>query len=132
MIVIVDEDKHAQPNRRFRQAPPVANDVRKPHYALPTGANRDLSSRMDDLGLTDDTSRDDYGNTSRVASPYGERNSERNGSGAYRHMLTDAMRSPPSPRRSINEQRVAHAHSSANSLRDNKYEHGNSVDSFHI
>jgi hypothetical protein len=132
MIVIVDEEKHAQPNRRFRQAPPVANDVRRPHHALSSDANRDLSSRMDDLGLTDDNPRYDYGNTSRVASPYGERNGERNGSGAHRHMLLDSMRSPPSPRRSINEQRAAHAHSGANSLRDNKYGHGNSVDSFHI
>ncbi|KAF2625874.1 hypothetical protein BU25DRAFT_344801 [Macroventuria anomochaeta] len=105
MIVIVDEEKHAQPNRRFRQAPPVANDVRRPRHAVPLSA-RDLHSRMDDLDLTDDNPRDGYGNISRVASPNGDRYSERNGVGAHRHMLLDAMRSPPSPRRSLNDIRA--------------------------
>ena len=132
MIVIVDEEMHTQPNRRFRQAPPVASDVRRPHYTAPTGANRNVPSRMDDLDLTSDDRRDDYSHSSRVASPYGERNGERNGTGPHRHMLLDAMRSPSSPRRSINEQRAVHNHSSANSLKDNRYGHGNSVDSFQI
>lgn len=96
---------------------------------------------MDDLDLTGDSPRaaqyDDYGYTpSRVASPYGERNGERNGdrNGARAHtnMLMDAMRSPSSPRRSINEQRATYNHSSANSLKGNLYGHGNSVDSFQI
>lgn len=92
---------------------------------------------MDDLDLTGDNLRDrddyGYGNTSHVASPYGERNGgEHNGTGAHRHMLLDSMRSPPSPRRSVNEQRAMHNHSSANSLKGNQYGHGNSVDSFQI
>ncbi|XPS71536.1 hypothetical protein M3J09_003718 [Ascochyta lentis] len=123
MIVIVDEEKHAQPNRRFRQAPPVANDVRRPYQS--GQVHRDLNSRMNDVDLTGDE-RDIYGNTNRLATP----NHERNGAGGHRHMLLDAMRSPPSPRRSTNEQRGIH--SSASSLKDNRYGNGNSVDSFQI
>ena len=124
MIVIVDEEKHAQPNRRFRPPPPVANDVRRPHQGYTT---QNLNSRMEDLDLTGNE-RDiySYGNTSRVASMNGDRNN----SGAHRHMLLDAMQSPPSPRRSMNEQRAMH--SSASSLKDNKYGRGNSVDSFQV
>ena len=136
MIVIVDEEKHSQMNRRFRQAPPVANDVRRPHHGAPSGANSNLQTRMDDLDFTGDDRRDDYGQPSRVASPYGERigerGAERNGMGAQRNIFLDAMRSPPSPRRSMNEQRAVNNQSSKNSLKDNKYGHGNSVDSFQI
>jgi hypothetical protein len=123
MIVVVDEEKHAQPNRRFRQAPPVANDVRKPQQGGPV--YRDLNSRMNDVDLMSDE-RDDWANTSRVASS----SHERNGAGVHRHMHLDAMRSPSSPRRSINEQRGIH--SSASSTKDNRYGNGNSVDSFQI
>ncbi len=132
MIVIVDEDKHAQPNRRFRQAPPVASDVRRPHHAVPSGIPRDLNSRMENMDLTGESLKDDYGYTSRVASPNGDRHSERNGIATQRNALLDSMRAPSSPRRSINEQRAVNNHSSANSLRENNYGHGNSVDSFHI
>lgn len=135
MIVIVDEDKHAQPNRRFRQAPPVATDVRRPHHAIPSGTPRELNSRMDDLDLTGDHPRDDYGYTNRVASPssdrYSDRYSDRNGAAAHRNITIDAMRSPSNSRRTATEQRVM-GHSSSNSLRENKYGHGPSVDSFHI
>ncbi|KAF1934216.1 uncharacterized protein M421DRAFT_415262 [Didymella exigua CBS 183.55] len=140
MIIIVDEEKHTQPNRRFRQAPPVANDVRRPHYAGAGGRN--LNSRMDDLDQMGDDPRtvqhDDYGySPGRVTSSYRERNGERNGgerngTGAHRNMLLDAMRSPPSPRRSVNEQRAMNNHSNANSLRGNQYGSGASVDSFQI
>ncbi|KAH6620028.1 hypothetical protein C7974DRAFT_435512 [Boeremia exigua] len=133
MIVIVDEDKHGQPNRRFRQAPPVANDVRRPQHLVPSGAPREVISRMEDMDLTGDHNRaDDFGYTNRVASPSGDRYSERNGAAAHRNMMYDAMRAPPSPRRSINEQRAGNNFSAANSLRDNRFGHGNSVDSFHI
>lgn len=132
MIVIVDEENHAQPNRKFRQAPPVASDVRKPQHIVPSGAPRDLGSRMDDLDLTGDHSRDDYGNASRVTSPNGDRYGERSLAAAHKNMLRDAMRSSPSPRRSMNEQRSAHLHSTANSLKDNRYGRGDSVDSFNI
>lgn len=129
MIVIVDEEKHAQPNRRFRQAPPVAPDVRRPHYAGQAQGDRGRSGRMDNLDLTDD--RDTYGHSSRVASPmFEQQNSERNGTRGHRNMLYDAMRSPPSPQRSINDQRAIH--SSASSLKNNKYGQGNSMDSFQI
>jgi hypothetical protein len=140
MIVIIDEEKHSQSNRRFRQAPPVPNDVRRPHHG--GAGNRELNSRMDELDLTGEPLRTaqhgDYGySPSRVASPYGERNGERsggerNGTGAHRNMLFDAMHSPPSPRRSANEHRAVHNHSSASSLRGNHYGHGTSVDSFQI
>ena len=82
---------------------------------------------MDDLDLTGDE-RDiyGYGNTSRIASTNGDRSS----SGAHRYMLADAMQSPPSPRRSINDQRAIH--SGASSIKDNRYGHGNSVDSFQV
>ncbi|KAJ8107168.1 hypothetical protein OPT61_g9052 [Boeremia exigua] len=119
MIVIVDEEKHALPNRRFRQAPPVASDVRKPQHVTPSGMPRDINSRMDNVDLTEDGYRDYYGNGSRVASPTGDRQSERNGMATHRNMLLDSMRSPPSPRRSINEQRAVNNHSSANSVREN-------------
>lgn len=133
MIVIVDEEKHAQPNRRFRQAPPVASDVRKPQHAVPSGTPRDLSSRMDDMDIRGDYPRDEYGRIARVSSPNGDRYSERNGTGAHRNMLRDAMRSPSSPQRSLNEQRTTgQLHSSANSIKDNRYGRGGSVDSFNI
>lgn len=131
MIVIVDEDKHAQPNRRFRQAPPVANDVRKPQHSVPSGTPRGLNSRMDDLDLTADLPRDDYGYPNRVASPSSDRYSERNGAATHRNMLIDNMRSPSTPRRSATEQRGVN-HSASNSLRENNYGQGNSLDSFHI
>lgn len=127
MIVIVDEEKHAQPNRRFRQAPPVAHDVRRPHHGVFSGAN--LHTRMDNMDLTGDNYPDDYGNTGRTATPNGY--GERNGAGGHRSMLLDAMRSSPSPRRS-NDQRAVYSHSSASSVKDNKYGLGNSVDSFQI
>jgi hypothetical protein len=28
MVVLIDEDRHIAPSRRFRQAPPIAHDVR--------------------------------------------------------------------------------------------------------
>ncbi|KAJ4384069.1 hypothetical protein N0V86_000914 [Didymella sp. IMI 355093] len=140
MIVIVDEEKHSQPNRRFRQAPPVPNDVRRPQHG--GAGSRELNSRMDELDLTGEplktAQHDDYGHSpNRVASPYSERNGERNGgerngTGAHRNMLFDAMRSPSSPRRSANDQRVVNNHSSANSLKGSHYGHGTSVDSFQI
>lgn len=132
MIVIVDEEKNSQSNRRFRQAPPVANDVRRPRYAGGSGG-RDLSGRMDDLDLTGynprTTQQDDYGyrSQSRVRSPNGERNGDRNDTGAHRHMLIDAMLSPPSPQRSMHEQRAMYNSSRATSLKG-----GHSVDSFQI
>ncbi|UPX13651.1 uncharacterized protein EKO05_0004151 [Ascochyta rabiei] len=123
MIVVVDEDKHAQPNRKFRQAPPVASDIRKPYQG--GQAHRDLNSRMNDVDLTSDE-RDTYGNTNRVASP----TYDKNGAGGHKSMLLDAMRSSSSPRRSMNDQRGMH--SSTSSLEDYKYRNGNSVDSFQI
>ncbi|KAF2997359.1 hypothetical protein E8E13_003954 [Curvularia kusanoi] len=134
MIVLVDEEKHAQPNRRFRQAPPVANDVRKPLHTVPTGAPRDLTSRIDDLDLTNDYPREDYGNTSRVVSPNGDRYADRNGNGAaaHRNMLREAMRSPSNPRQTANDPRVDQIRSRASSMKDNRYGRGGSVDSFNI
>lgn len=133
MIVIVDEEKHTQPNRRFRQAPPVASDVRKPRHAMPTGTPRDFGDRTDDMDLGDNFARDEYGRAARISSPNGDRYSERNGTAAHRNMLREAMRSPSSPQRSVNEQRTGHAlHSAANSIKDNRYGRGGSVDSFNI
>jgi len=46
MIVLVDDDKHGMAARRFRQAPPVANDVRSQRY--PGGDMKQMrSGRMD-------------------------------------------------------------------------------------
>lgn len=132
MIVIVDEDKNGQPNRRFRQAPPVANDVRRPQHNVPPPAPRDLNSRMDDLDLTGDYPGDNYGYSSRVASPSSDRYSERNGPAAHRNLMVDAMRSPSASRRHIPEQRATNSHSASNSLRENRYGQGNSMDSFQI
>lgn len=120
MIVIVDEEKHGASNRRFRQAPPVAHDVRRPYYA----GQANLNGRMNDVDWTNDLG-DGSGYTSHVAGPNGDRNGER---GAHRQMFLDSVRS--SPRRSVNEQRAVH--SSASSLKDNRYGQGHSVDSFQI
>ena len=160
MVVLVDEEKTAQPSRRFRQAPPVAHDVRRPLHTAPSGSPRDLSNRMDNLDLTDDYGRNDYGrndygrndygrndygrndygrndyeNMSRVTSPNGDRyNPDRNGTAVHRNILRDAMRSQQSNGRStpIEQQRAGQLHSGASSLRTNRFGQGGSVDSFNI
>ena len=126
MVVLVDEEKSAQSSRRFRQAPPVAQDVRRPMHTVPSGAPRDLNNRMDNLDLTNDYARKDYAHdyarndyeyTSRVASPNGDRYApDRNGGSAPRNIMRDAIRSQSIGRPSLNEQRPGQLHSSASSV----------------
>ena len=142
MVVLVDEEKSAQSSRRFRQAPPVAQDVRRPMHTVPSGAPRDLNNRMDNLELTNDYARKDYAHeyarndyeyASRVASPNGDRYApDRNGGSVHRNILRDAMRSQSIGRPSLNEQRPGQLHSGASSVRTNRFGIGNSVDSFNI
>jgi hypothetical protein len=121
-------------------------------YNVPSGAPRDLNNRMDNLELTNDYGRNDYGrndygrndygrndyarndyeNASRIASPSGDRYApDRNGAAAHRNILRDAMHSQSNGRQSLNEQR-GQLHSSASSLKNNRFGQGGSVDSFNI
>jgi hypothetical protein len=82
MVVLVDEKEHSAQHRRFRQAPPIPNDIR--------GNNLAQNSR-----LYQTPRFDEYGNDtssyspSRGASPYA------NGNGISRHY--DALRNPSTP-----------------------------------
>lgn len=111
-------------------------------HTVPSGAPRDLNNRMDNLDLTNDYARKDYAHdyarndyeyTSRVASPNGDRYApDRNGGSAPRNIMRDAIRSQSIGRPSLNEQRPGQLHSSASSVRTNRFGIGNSVDSFNI
>jgi hypothetical protein len=85
MVVLVDEKEHSAPHRRFRQAPPIPNDIR--------GNNLTQSSRPYQTPRFDDYGNDNssYSQSSRGASPYA------NGNGVSRHL--DALRNPSSPHR---------------------------------
>lgn len=89
MIVLVDEKEHITPHRRFRQAPPIPNDIRGNNLAQTSRPYQ--TPRFDDFG--NETSS--YSQSSRGASPYA--NGYANGNGVSRHL--DALRNPSSPHR---------------------------------
>lgn len=115
MVVLVDEDRHG-PSRRFRQAPPIASDVR--------GKKDGGRNRLDDY---DDMDFDGY--TTRTAS----RNEiHAHSAGAARHIAVDALRQPASPRQAghMYEQRALRSASS--SIRDFGSGHNGSTETFDI
>jgi hypothetical protein len=115
MVVLIDEDRYG-PSRRFRQAPPIANDLR--------GKNASGRNRLDDY---DDLDFDGYG--SRTAS----RNEvQSHGPGSARHVAIDSHRQPSSPRTPgpMYEQRSMR--SATSSIRDYGLGHNRSTDTFDI
>ena len=127
MVVLVDEKEHSHPNRRFRQAPPIPNDIRGNSLAQ-------QSPRRQNGRLNDFDERDTY--SSRGPSPFMNMNGNgnSNGNGAARVSHLDALRNPSSPRRAQSpltyEQRGAMSASS--SIKDYMNGPQASVDSFRI
>lgn len=78
MVVLVDDEKSGGTGRRFRQAPPVPNDLRRnnasPRSSTPAPAAWDSDNEMDYRALRN--------------------RSMPNGNGP-RHLVLDAMRQPP-------------------------------------
>ncbi|KAF2856761.1 hypothetical protein T440DRAFT_494560 [Plenodomus tracheiphilus IPT5] len=88
MVVLVDEKDHSQPIRRFRQAPPVSNDIR--------GKRLQSDNRFD--GFEDDAERSDSFSSHRAFGPavYGPPVPGSNN--VARHVNVDSLRQPSSPR----------------------------------
>ncbi|RMZ72194.1 Hisactophilin c49s mutant phototropin phy3 fusion [Pyrenophora seminiperda CCB06] len=123
MVVLVDEKEHLHANRRFRQAPPIPNDIRA--NSLAQHSPRRQNGRPNEFD-----ERDTY--SSRGPSPFmnfnGNGSTNGNGSGRVSHL--DTLRNPSSPRRAqsplVYAQRgLTSAHSSINGPQA-------SVDSFRI
>jgi hypothetical protein len=104
MVVLVDEERHTAPSRRFRQAPPIANDVRN---RKETGRNR--LDDYDDLDF-------DPGFSSRSASRM--EGQIYNANGAPRHAVVDSLRAPPSPRSPVHTYEQRALRSANSSIRD--------------
>jgi hypothetical protein len=104
MVVLIDEERHAAPSRRFRQAPPIAHDVRN--------RNDSGRNRLDDYDDLDF----EPGFSSRSASRM--EGQIHNTNGAPRHAIVDSLRAPASPRSPshVYEQRTLRSASS--SVRD--------------
>jgi len=122
MVVLVDEEKYSnQPVRRFRQAPPVAHDVRSKKTPTPGGG-----------GYFDDFDGETPGSTPRSGSFVHAL--QGHGPGAARHVAVDALRRDASPRYGYGnggEQRAGRsAGSSIRSYATNG--HNGSVDTFNI
>ncbi|KAH7073379.1 hypothetical protein FB567DRAFT_611632 [Paraphoma chrysanthemicola] len=117
MVVLVDEDKQSGPVRRFRQAPPVANDVR----SKKDGARGTLMDDFDDFSYHSYTPR-----TSSLV------NGHSNSPSAVRHIAVDALRQPSSPRHAppMYDQRALRSGSS--SLRNYDLGREGSVETFNI
>ncbi|CAO2657285.1 Nn.00g034110.m01.CDS01 [Neocucurbitaria sp. VM-36] len=127
MIVLVDEKEHAQPVRRFRQAPPVSNDIRGKQQQMPW----DLYSRPNQNSSRRPSFDDDIDSTyspTQASMPYP------NSHGLARHMALDALRQPPGPGRArspmMHDQRAMRSASS--SIKDYVNGREASVDSFAI
>ncbi|KAF1941260.1 hypothetical protein EJ02DRAFT_348222 [Clathrospora elynae] len=105
MVVIVDEEQ-SQPSRRFRQAPPVSNDIR----------GKEFEDQMDPW------------------SPRSSSLAYANAHGGARHAALDTLRPPQSPCKSnspmMHEQRALR--STASSIRDYASGYQGSTDSFAI
>ena len=127
MIVLVDDDKHGMAARRFRQAPPVANDVRSQRY--PGGDMKQMrSGRMDSY---DDRGMQNGYNANVSASQSGYDY----GGGAVDYHQAASPRQSASPRqpnspRNMGDQRVLR--SAGSSLIDYRNGYAASTDSFNI
>lgn len=113
MIVLVDEEKHAAPVRRFRPAPPVASDVRSRKEMVRSA----LSNRTD--GYEDsDVDLLSLGTASLVSG-------QAHLPGAARHIAVDGMR--------MSSQRDERGlRSGSSSIQGYMNGREGSVDSFHI
>ncbi|KAJ4374217.1 hypothetical protein N0V83_002958 [Neocucurbitaria cava] len=146
MIVLVDEKEHAQPVRRFRQAPPVSNDIRAKyhdhphnHHIYPGQSQQQPQLNYGSQRPSRRTSFDDdfdappYSPTTHVSTQYTNGNGNGNGNGPTRHLALDALRQPNGRARSpmINDQRAAIRSASA-SIKDYANSREPSVDSFAI
>jgi hypothetical protein len=86
MVVLIDEDRHG-PARRFRQAPPIANDVRSNH-SDGGGNGRIRVDGYDELDF-------EGGYSSQTAS---RSEIQAHGPGSVRHVAVESLRQPASPR----------------------------------
>jgi hypothetical protein len=114
MIVLIDEDRYG-PSRRFRQAPPIANDLR--------GRKDGGRNRLDDY---DDLDFDGHGSRTALRNEV-----QAHGPGSARHVTMDSHRQPSSPHNTAPtyEQRSMR---SATSIRDYGLGHNRSTDTFDI
>ncbi|CBX94497.1 hypothetical protein IAQ61_009660 [Plenodomus lingam] len=124
MVVLVDEKDHSQPVRRFRQAPPVSNDIRAQRL------QRD--NRLD--GFEDDAERSDSFSSHCAFGPavYGPTVS--NGHNVARHLNVDALRRPSSPRYAPQSPVYERGSmkSASSSMKENVLQRERSADSFAI
>lgn len=130
MVVLVDEDRHAGAVRKFRQAPPIALDIRsrkEPNATMtPRSAN---PSRMGNY-YDDDVDFGEYIARSPSANGYTTYSSN-----PPRHIAIQALRLPSSPRdpNFSNDQRAMRSPKSpSSSVRNYLSGREGSVDSFHI
>jgi hypothetical protein len=118
MVVLIDEDRHIAPSRRFRQAPPIAHDVR--------GKKEGGRNKLDDY---DDMDFEGSGFTSRSAS---RMDGQMHGPGTARHITVDALRHPSSPRSQTPMYDHRGMRSSSSSIRDYVIGHNGSTETFDI
>jgi hypothetical protein len=125
MIVLVDEDKHGMAARRFRQAPPVANDVRSQRYPGGGGPKQTRSGRLDSY----DDMGSQNGYSASVSASQNGYGSSGGGGGGYDYRGAGSPRQPASPR-NMGEQRALR--SAGSSLIDYRNGYAASTDSFNI
>jgi hypothetical protein len=115
MVVLVDEEKHSNPVRRFRQAPPVANDLRR------NGA-----------GMVSENYFDDFDGDSSPATPRTASlvNSQSRGPGAARHYTIDMRGSSSLRHLGSMQQDQRTLRSASSSIRDYALKSKESVDTF--
>ncbi|EOA81653.1 uncharacterized protein SETTUDRAFT_98996 [Exserohilum turcica Et28A] len=100
MVVLVDEKDHVQASRRFRQAPPIPNDIRG--HSLANSPFPRNNTRLSDYSEDNNSLY-----PSRTASPYsngqsngnGNGNGYSNGNGIARMSAMENLRRPVTPRR---------------------------------
>jgi hypothetical protein len=122
MVVLIDEDRHSAPSRRFRQAPPIANDVRNNNrYNSPSTRNR-----LDDYEELDFEGGHSTRSTSRA-------DGNLHGNVSARHMVVDNLRAPASPRSPTHMYEQRTLRSASSSVRDYALGHHNgSTETFDI
>jgi hypothetical protein len=126
MVVLVDE-KESQPSRRFRQAPPIPNNIRDNQNSHSIRSHQPM--RFNGY----DEESDAFAQSPRGTSPYSN-GSHTNGGGVARITALDALRQPRSPYRAQSpmtyDQRTMR--SAASSVKDYAIGPQASVDSFAI
>jgi hypothetical protein len=131
MVVLVDEGKESQPSRRFRQAPPIPNNIRDNQASH---SPRPHQQPMRFNGYDDES--DAYPQSPRGASPYnnGPYSGGTNGNGVARATALDTLRQPRSRHRTqspmMYDQRTMR--SAASSVKDYANGPQASVESFAI